>query len=95
MTADPKRRRYDPLISVTLTDGRRLTSDGDSEDYLLEWTSAVAMTRALGAEVGVPAAASSALVRTVEAVDRLDDLTGLIAVTRSCVRAIGEGMNAT
>ena len=95
VTADPKRRRYDPLISVTLTDGRRLTSDGDSEDYLLEWTSAVAMTRALGAEVGVPAAASGALVRTVEALDRLDDVSGLIAATRSCLRAGGGDLNAT
>jgi 2-methylcitrate dehydratase PrpD len=93
--ADATRRRYNPLLSVVLTDGRRLISDGDTEGYLLRWTSAIAMTRALGAEVGVPAAAAERLIRTVAALDRLDGLSELIAAARSCLRAGGEEVNAT
>ncbi|MGH6679306.1 MAG: MmgE/PrpD family protein [Bradyrhizobium sp.] len=95
VAADAKRLSYDPLIRVTLRDGRRLISEGNSEDYLLQWASAVAMMRALGAEVGVPTAAGDELIRTVAALDRLDDLSPLLAATRSCLRFGGERVNAT
>ena len=92
--ADPERHRYDPLLNVTLTDGRRLESEEDMEDYPLRWTTAVSMARALGAEVGLPAAAREGLITSVEAIDRQANIDDVVAVARTCVQSTGEAANA-
>jgi 2-methylcitrate dehydratase PrpD len=80
IVSDPERARYEPLIEVTLADGRRLQwaqHAGDS-GYRVTWAAAVEMTHQLCDEVDVPRELAQALIDTVSRVETSTSVKPLV-----------------
>jgi 2-methylcitrate dehydratase PrpD len=90
VVSDPSRKRYKPLIRVTLGDGRVLEWEDDTGEsaYDLTWEIAVTMTEKLCAEVGLPGQRASELVAAVSRVDSMTDVAPLLRTAAAVAAAI-------
>jgi hypothetical protein len=88
LIADPARGRYQPLLEVTLQDGRRLAwEEREGRDaYLLTGELAVRMARALYAEVG--AGGADRLMAAIDALERAPSIAPVLdAAIAACAKA--------
>jgi 2-methylcitrate dehydratase PrpD len=86
---DPGCQRYEPLITATLADGRRLEwkeRAGDS-GYRITWEAARQMTDQLCAEVDVPPATTAALVLAVDSIETAPTVARLVAAVTAATTA--------
>lgn len=91
IVADPARARYAPMLEARLADGASIEWEEleRADVYLLTWETARAMTRTLGQEAGMPAAALDRLIATVSALDAGATAADLISGMRDASRTIG------
>jgi 2-methylcitrate dehydratase PrpD len=94
VVADSRQARYQARVEIELGDGRRV--DWEEREgpaaYRLTWEGAVAMTRALAAEVDVPDFLVEALVGAASSLDRANCVTQLVdAATHAAGSARGAG----
>ena len=94
--ADPARQRYQPLITMRMTDGTTKVWEDASgaAGFSLTWEAATQMTTNLCREVGVTTAATADLIRAVERIADAPDVASVTAAVGVAIGTLSNKLNA-